>query len=166
MKIILIPKLHKKPISLNLETLVVVGLLCIFLVAFTAYQITIISVKKAEYLNVSLDSETPLNDVSFSASRNENHLNAYITQISELHTRLINLDRQTERIQDVMKRQLVGGKKLPRLIKKDRLKAQGGPFINDDLLAIAGYRRRDSGGNYERDAIYGTSCAAYFQTSN
>ena len=133
MKIILIPKLHKKPISLNLETLVIVGLLSIFLVAFIAYQITIISVKKAEYLNVSLDSETPLNDVSFSASRNENHLDAYITQISELHTRLINLDRQTERIQDVMKRQLVGGKKLPSLIKKDRLKAQGGPFINDDL---------------------------------
>jgi len=133
MKIILIPKLHKKPISLNLETLVIVGLLSIFLVAFIAYQITIISVKKAEYLNVPLDSETPLNDVIFSASRNENHLDAYITQISELHTRLINLDRQTERIQAVMKRQLVGGKKLPSLIKKDRLKAQGGPFINDDL---------------------------------
>ena len=55
MKIILIPKLHKKPISLNLETLVIVGLLSIFLVAFIAYQITIISVKKAESLELVRD---------------------------------------------------------------------------------------------------------------
>ena len=133
MKIIFVSKPHKKPISLNVESIAALILLGIFVVAYIAYQLGAVSADKIGLVDGRIGVEIPLNDESVSASNYEDNLNAYITQIAELHTRLINLDRQTERIQDVMKRQLVGGKKLPNLSKKDKLNGKGGPFINDEL---------------------------------
>ena len=133
MKIIFIPKPHKKPINLHVEFIAALTLLSIFVVAYIAYQLGAVSADKIGLVDGRIGVEIPLNDESVSASNYEDNLNAYITQIAELHTRLINLDRQTERIQDVMKRQLVGGKKLPNLSKKDKLNGKGGPFINDEL---------------------------------
>tara|TARA_B110000503_G_scaffold21869_1_gene33487 strand:- start:6560 stop:7465 length:906 start_codon:yes stop_codon:yes gene_type:complete len=133
MKIIFIPKPHKKPINLHVEFIAALTLLGVFVVAYIAYQLGAVSADKIGLVDGRIGVEIPLNDESVSASNYEDNLNAYITQIAELHTRLINLDRQTERIQDVMKRQLVGGKKLPNLSKKDKLNGKGGPFINDEL---------------------------------
>ena len=133
MKIIFVSKPHKKPISLNVESIAALILLGIFVVAYITYQLGALSADKIGLVDGRIGVEIPLNDESVSASNYEDNLNAYITQIAELHTRLINLDRQTERIQDVMKRQLVGGKKLPNLSKKDKLNGKGGPFINDEL---------------------------------
>ena len=133
MKIIFVSKPHKKPISLNVDSIAALILLGIFVVAYIAYQLGAVSADKIGLVDGRIGIEIPLNDESVSASNYEDNLNAYITQIAELHTRLINLDRQTERIQDVMKRQLVGGKKLPNLSKKDKLNGKGGPFINDEL---------------------------------
>ena len=133
MKIIFVSKPHKKPISLNVESIAALILLGIFVVAYIAYQLGAVSADKIGLVDGRIGVEIPLNDESVSASNYEDNLNAYITQIAELHTRLINLDRQTERIQDVMKRQLVGGRKLPNLSKKDKLNGKGGPFINDEL---------------------------------
>lgn len=133
MKIIFVSKPHKKPISLNVESIAALILLGVFVVAYIAYQLGAVSADKIGLVDGRIGVEIPLNDESVSASNYEDNLNAYITQIAELHTRLINLDRQTERIQDVMKRQLVGGKKLPNLSKKDKLNGKGGPFINDEL---------------------------------
>jgi murein DD-endopeptidase MepM/ murein hydrolase activator NlpD len=133
MKIIFIPKPHKKPINLHVESIAASILLGVFVVAYIAYQLGAVSADKIGLVDGRIGVEIPLNDESVSASNYEDNLNAYITQIAELHTRLINLDRQTERIQDVMKRQLVGGKKLPNLSKKDKLNGKGGPFINDEL---------------------------------
>jgi murein DD-endopeptidase MepM/ murein hydrolase activator NlpD len=133
MKIIFIAKPHKKPINLHVEFIAALTLLVIFVVAYIAYQLGAVSADKIGLVDGRIGVEIPLNDESVSASNYEDNLNAYITQIAELHTRLINLDRQTERIQDVMKRQLVGGKKLPNLSKKDKLNGKGGPFINDEL---------------------------------
>ena len=133
MKIIFIPKPHKKPINLHVEFIAALTLLGIFVVAYISYQLGAVSADKIGLVDGRIGVEIPLNDESVSASNYEDNLNAYITQIAELHTRLINLDRQTERIQDVMKRQLVGGKKLPNLSKKDKLNGKGGPFINDEL---------------------------------
>ena len=133
MKIIFVSKPHKKPISLNVESIAALILLGIFVVAYIAYQLGAVSADKIGLVDGRIGVEIPLNDESVSASNYEDNLNAYITQIAELHTRLINLDRQTERIQDVMKRQLVGGRKLPNLSKKDKLIGKGGPFINDEL---------------------------------
>ena len=133
MKIIFVSKPHKKPISLNVESIAAPILLGVFVVAYIAYQLGAVSADKIGLVDGRIGVEIPLNDESVSASNYEDNLNAYITQIAELHTRLINLDRQTERIQDVMKRQLVGGRKLPNLSKKDKLNGKGGPFINDEL---------------------------------
>ena len=133
MKIIFVSKPHKKPISLNVDSIAALILLGIFVVAYIAYQLGAVSADKIGLVDGRIGVEIPLNDESVSASNYEDNLNAYITQIAELHTRLINLDRQTERIQDVMKRQLVGGKKLPNLSKKDKLNGKGGPFINDEV---------------------------------
>jgi murein DD-endopeptidase MepM/ murein hydrolase activator NlpD len=133
MKIIFIAKPHKKPINLHVEFIAALTLLVIFVVAYIAYQLGAVSADKIGLVDGRIGVEIPLNDESVSASNYEDNLNAYITQIAELHTRLINLDRQTERIQDVMKRQLVGGKKLPNLSEKDKLNGKGGPFINDEL---------------------------------
>ena len=133
MKIIFVSKPHKKPISLNVDSIAALILLGIFVVAYIAYQLGAVSADKIGLVDGRIGVEIPLNDESVSASNYEDNLNAYITPIAELHTRLINLDRQTERIQDVMKRQLVGGKKLPNLSKKDKLNGKGGPFINDEL---------------------------------
>jgi len=133
MKIIFVSKPHKKPISLNVESIAALILLGVFVVAYIAYQLGAVSADKIGLVDGRIGVEIPLNDESVSASNYEDNLNAYITQIAELHTRLINLDRQTERIQDVMKRQLVGGRKLPNLSEKDKLNGKGGPFINDEL---------------------------------
>lgn len=133
MKIIFVSKPHKKPISLNVESIAAPILLGVFVVAYIAYQLGAVSADKIGLVDGRIGVEIPLNDESVSASNYEDNLNAYITQIAELHTRLINLDRQTERIQDVMKRQLVGGRKLPNLSEKDKLNGKGGPFINDEL---------------------------------
>ena len=133
MKIIFVSKPHKKPISLNVDSIAALILLGIFVVAYIAYQLGAVSADKIGLVDGRIGVEIPLNDESVSASNYEDNLNAYITQIAELHTRLINLDRQTERIQDVMKRQLVGGRKLPNLSEKDKLNGKGGPFINDEV---------------------------------
>ena len=133
MKIIFESKPHKKPISLNVDSIAALILLGIFVVAYIAYQLGAVSADKIGLVDGRIGVEIPLNDESVSASNYEDNLNAYITQIAELHTRLINLDRQTERIQDVMKRQLVGGRKLPNLSEKDKLNGKGGPFFNDEL---------------------------------
>jgi murein DD-endopeptidase MepM/ murein hydrolase activator NlpD len=66
------------------------------------------------------------------SSSNKAQLDAYIRQISELYMRLNYIDQQTDRIQQIMKKQIVGKEKLPTLEKDDK-SSSGGPFINDGL---------------------------------
>lgn len=63
---------------------------------------------------------------------NKAQLDAYIRQISELYMRLNYIDQQTDRIQQIMKKQIVGKEKFPTLEKDDK-SSSGGPFINDGL---------------------------------
>jgi murein DD-endopeptidase MepM/ murein hydrolase activator NlpD len=56
----------------------------------------------------------------------------YISQIGELNARIIQLDAQSERIQEIMKGQILGKDKLPKL-KEKKDKNVGGPFVNDNL---------------------------------
>jgi murein DD-endopeptidase MepM/ murein hydrolase activator NlpD len=73
------------------------------------------------------------NSLELDASRsNKAQLDAYIRQISELYMRLNYIDQQTDRIQQIMKKQIVGKEKLPTLEKDDK-SSSGGPFINDGL---------------------------------
>jgi murein DD-endopeptidase MepM/ murein hydrolase activator NlpD len=51
-----------------------------------------------------------------------------------MNARLTDLDNQTERLQGILKKQIVGKQKLPKLPKKDKeFENQGGPFINNNL---------------------------------
>ena len=88
MKIIFVSKPHKKPISLNVESIAAAILLSIFVVAYIAYQLGAVSDDKIGLVDGRIGVEIPLNDESVSASNYEDNLNAYITQIAELHTRL------------------------------------------------------------------------------
>ena len=81
----------------------------------------------------SFESLSANNDNLLSSEDYRNNLNAYIEQIGELHIRLEDLDKQTERIQDVMKRQIVGKHKVPKLEKDESEQSKGGPLINDEL---------------------------------
>jgi murein DD-endopeptidase MepM/ murein hydrolase activator NlpD len=86
-------------------------------------------------LNQSGLDEIPVasNALEIDASRsNKAQLDAYIRQISELYMRLNYIDQQTDRIQQIMKKQIVGKEKLPTLEKDDK-SSSGGPFINDGL---------------------------------
>ncbi|NCV28067.1 MAG: M23 family metallopeptidase, partial [Nitrosomonadales bacterium] len=61
-------------------------------------------------------------------------LQLYIQQIGEINARLAELDNQTERLQSILKKQIVGKQKLPTLPKKEKeFENQGGPFINSNL---------------------------------
>ena len=67
-----------------------------------------------------------------STGSNKAQLDAYIRQISELYMRLNYIDQQTDRIQQIMKKQIIGKEKLPTLKKEDK-SSSGGPFINEEL---------------------------------
>jgi murein DD-endopeptidase MepM/ murein hydrolase activator NlpD len=86
-------------------------------------------------LNQSDLDKIPMVDNSFeldAPGSNKAQLDAYIRQISELYMRLNYIDQQTDRIQQIMKKQIVGKEKLPDLEKNDK-SSSGGPFINDNL---------------------------------
>ncbi len=86
-------------------------------------------------LNQSGFDEVPLVENSLeldSAGSNKAQLDAYIRQISELYMRLNYIDQQTDRIQQIMKKQIIGKEKLPTLEKEDK-SSSGGPFINEEL---------------------------------
>jgi hypothetical protein len=86
-------------------------------------------------LNQSGFDEIPLVENSLeldSAGSNKAQLDAYIRQISELYMRLNYIDQQTDRIQQIMKKQIIGKEKLPTLEKEDK-SSSGGPFINEEL---------------------------------
>jgi murein DD-endopeptidase MepM/ murein hydrolase activator NlpD len=86
-------------------------------------------------LNQSGFDEVPLVENSLeldSTGSNKAQLDAYIRQISELYMRLNYIDQQTDRIQQIMKKQIIGKEKLPTLEKEDK-SSSGGPFINEEL---------------------------------
>jgi len=86
-------------------------------------------------LNQSGFDELPVVDNSLeldSAGSNKAQLDAYIRQITELYMRLNYIDQQTDRIQQIMKKQIIGKEKLPILEKEDK-SSSGGPFINEEL---------------------------------
>jgi len=129
MRIYFLGKNTKKTKSFSLE--LIVFFLVIF-VAATFYAANQYIQNKLAFVVENNTATEQLNvDLEIQASPKE--LDMFIKQISELHTRLEYIDQQTERIQQVMKKQIVGKEKLPKLEKKDKLGGAGGPFINDDL---------------------------------
>ena len=129
MKILFISKNNtKKPVSINIYLFVFFIMVFVSVIGAYVYNLSIKiaterSEEKIETLKLDLDF------VSYQRS-----LQLYIQQIGEMNARLTDLDNQTERLQGILKKQIVGKQKLPKLPKKDKeFENQGGPFINNNL---------------------------------
>ncbi len=133
MKIILITKNHKKPMHISAGFLLLIAIVFFAICAYGGHKF-LTSANGMKLLGLaSFESLNTINDDYLTSEDYRNNLNAYIKQIGELHIRLEDLDKQTERIQDVIKRQIVGKHKVPKLEKDESEKGKGGPLINDEL---------------------------------
>ena len=50
----------------------------------------------------------------------ENNLRVYADQMGELYSRIMHIDSQTERLQQILKKQIVGKDKVPKLNEKKK----------------------------------------------
>jgi len=124
MKILFIGKKTSKPKSLSLALASVIVFLFFSLIIFLINYF---------FVYKELNSTTKLSDFELTndAYNYQDNLDVYVNQIGELHSRILDIDQQTERLQNVIKKQILGKEKLPKLNKKNKLDAQGGPFINE-----------------------------------
>ncbi|MDC0126947.1 M23 family metallopeptidase [Methylophilaceae bacterium] len=126
MKIIFIGKETSKPKTISFTFFVfTIFLLCclaIFLFNYYLEYKKINSEKRLE--NFKLTSETLTSRYDF---------DIYVEQIGELYSRILDIDQQTERLQDIIKKQILGKEKLPKLKKEDKLDGKGGPFIGQKI---------------------------------
>ena len=117
MKILLIRNSQKKPIKINLS-------IATFFAALFFFSSAYIFIKFINYPDNSslgltgVDTIVGMNNDLLSHKEYEKKLNVYIKQIGELNIRLENLDKQTERIQGVLKKQIVGKYKVPVMDKR------------------------------------------------
>jgi murein DD-endopeptidase MepM/ murein hydrolase activator NlpD len=126
MKILFIGKKTSKPKSLSLALASVIVFLFFSLIIFLINYF---------FVYKELNSTTKLSDFELTndAYNYQDNLDVYVNQIGELHSRILDIDQQTERLQNVIKKQILGKEKLPKLNKKNKLDAQGGPFINEKI---------------------------------
>jgi murein DD-endopeptidase MepM/ murein hydrolase activator NlpD len=124
MKIIFIGKKTSKPKSISLASLI---LILFILLLLNIYLFNYF------FKNQELNSDSILSNFKLTedVSHNRQSIDIYVEQIGELHSRILDIDQQTERLQDVMKKQIFGKKKLPKLDKKNKLDGKGGPFRNE-----------------------------------
>ena len=126
MKILFLNKNAKKPKSLSFYSLSIL-IAVIFSIGFLSAFYFLKNPYKQETMGIDLVS---INEDNRGLSTQE--LELYINQIGELNARIMQLDSQSERIQEIMKSQILGKDKLPAL-KEKKDKNVGGPFINDNL---------------------------------
>ena len=128
MKIIFIGKNSSKPKSISL------GFFILFLVILITLNFLLIGkyVSIEKYYN---DTEAQYIQLGLTQKNLPDNIDLFVSQIGELNTRILQIDAQTERLQDVMKKQIIGKEKLPKLLKKKGKGSLGGPFIldNDDI---------------------------------
>ena len=124
MKIIFIGKKTSKQKSISLASLI---LILFILLLLNIYLFNYF------FKNQELNSDSILSNFKLTedVSHNRQSIDIYVEQIGELHSRILDIDQQTERLQDVMKKQIFGKKKLPKLDKKNKLDGKGGPFRNE-----------------------------------
>jgi len=126
MKILLLNKNANKPKSLSFYSLSIL-IAVIFSIGFLSAFYFLKNQHKQETMDIDLVS---IEEDKLGLSTQE--LELYISQIGELNARIMQLDSQSERIQEIMKSQILGKDKLPAL-KEKKDKNVGGPFINDNL---------------------------------
>lgn len=127
MKILFLNKNAKKPKSISFYSLCLL-ILIIFTIGF-GFAFTIFNkADKEETLDKQLLS------IKSEVNLSKQEIDLYINQIGELNARIMQLDVQSERIQEIMKSQILGKDKLPKLQEKKN-KSSGGPFVNENLTS-------------------------------
>ena len=127
MKILFLNKNAKKPKSISFYSLCLL-ILIIFTIGF-GFAFTIFNkAHKEETLDKQLLS------IGSEVNLSKQEIDLYINQIGELNARIMQLDVQSERIQEIMKSQILGKDKLPKLNEKKN-KSSGGPFVNENLTS-------------------------------
>ena len=128
MKIIFIGKNSSKPKSISL------GFFILFLVILITLNFLLIG-KYVSIEKYDNDTEAQYIQLGLTQKNLPDNIDLFVSQIGELNTRILQIDAQTERLQDVMKKQIIGKEKLPKLLKKKGKDSLGGPFIldNDDI---------------------------------
>jgi len=122
MKIIFIGKKTSKPRSISLGSSV---LILLILFSLNIYLFNYFFGNK----QLNNDEDNSNFKLSEDATYYRQNLDIYIDQIGELHSRILDIDQQTDRLQNVMKKQIFGKEKLPKLNKKNKLNSSGGPFL-------------------------------------
>jgi murein DD-endopeptidase MepM/ murein hydrolase activator NlpD len=129
MRIYFLGKNTKKTRSFSLTNLITLSIILIIGLFYSVERYVNFRINQSDLDRLPVID----NSLEFDASgSNKAQLDAYIRQISELYMRLNYIDQQTDRIQQIMKKQIVGKDKLPTLEKNDK-SSSGGPFINDQL---------------------------------
>ena len=128
MKIIFIGKNSSKPKSISL------GFFILFLVILITLNFLLIG-KYVSIEKYDNDTEAQYIQLGLTQKNLPDNIDLFVSQIGELNTRILQIDAQTERLQDVMKKQIIGKEKLPKLLKKKGKDSLGEPFIldNDDI---------------------------------
>ena len=129
MRIYFLGKNTKKTRSFSLTSLIALSIILITGLFYSVERYIDFRLNQSDLDRIPMVDSSLQLDASGS---NKAQLDAYIRQISELYMRLNYIDQQTDRIQQIMKKQIVGKEKLPALEKNDK-SSSGGPFINDNL---------------------------------
>ena len=125
MKIIFIGKKTSKPKSISLISLILIILI-----------LSLGNIYLINYFFGKSELGNDLNTNNFRITEDNNYkqnLDIYVDQIGELYSRMLDIDQQTERLQDVMKKQILGKEKLPKLDKKNKFESKGGPFLEKKI---------------------------------
>jgi len=133
MKIIFVGKNASKPKSISLSFFII---LLFVLIGFSFFLIEkYVSIESNEnrvddqYINIGLTNKNIPDNIDL-----------FVSQIGELNARILQIDAQTERLQDVMKKQIIGKDKLPKFLKKKDSGSMGGPFILDSKDTQGAYK--------------------------
>ena len=121
-----------KSFSLNVLVLIIFIFLCLNIVlaySYIEYKEKIL-IKAYENNQISSHIYSNKGEVDY-----ESNLRVYADQMGELYSRIIRIDSQTERLQQILKKQIIGKDKVPKLNEKKE-KSSKVSSSNDNLTSI------------------------------
>ena len=128
MKILFIGKKTSKPKSVSLTLAMFIVFLFFSLSIYVINYIFVYKFKESNS-NIKLNNFELIND----NHNYQNNLDVYANQIGELYSRILDIDQQTGRLQDVMKKQILGKEKLPKLNKENKLDSKSGLIFKEKI---------------------------------
>lgn len=122
MRILYLGKNPRKPKALSANVILLI--LFIFLCLNIALTYSYIKYKENALIKSYEDSQTSSHIYSNESKLDyENNLRVYADQMGELYSRIMHIDSQTERLQQILKKQIVGKDKVPKLNEKKKKSA-------------------------------------------